>query len=141
MFLGAKVSLATILKLAATGSIYVNHEPRTKRYGRAEIQLNAIVQYGIEIGRFEETSIDRQGGRNESGKVVVWLEPLNRGEFGFYCMFKIFEDEYGPFESELFCFYDGFDGPGMKTERVARNWMKEHFPEYREVKNENKSGT
>ncbi len=40
----AKVSLATILKQAATGSIYVTHEPRTKRYGRAEIHLNAIVQ-------------------------------------------------------------------------------------------------
>ena len=28
----------------------------------------------------------------------------------------------------------------MMNRRVARNWMKEHFPEYREVKNDNKDG-
>jgi hypothetical protein len=59
MFMEAKVSLATILKLAATGSIYVNHEPRTKRYGRAEIHLNAIIQYGVEIGKEDAMKVEK----------------------------------------------------------------------------------
>ena len=117
--------------------VYVDHEPYSARYRRAEEQLGTVLYYGLEIGRYEEPDAMFFAGKREVGEVVVWVKPLNPKECGYYCVFKVIEYQNGMLEAQLFCFYDGtFNSPKIKTEAMARSYMKKNYPKYVEVKND-----
>jgi hypothetical protein len=110
-------------------SVFVEHEPRTEAYWRAETALSGILAEGSVIG----FGLDHQCDQPRR-IIIVWVEPLNSGEFGEYAAFKILEDEFGPYRAILFSFYDGLDGrPGFKSESEATDYMKEKFPDYARI--------
>jgi hypothetical protein len=127
-------TLAIIRKLSQSeGAVFVEHEPRTEAYVRAEEELHNLITYAEEIGRGE---VHEKNGIDERpvNHVVVWLSPLNPGECGTYGVFKICSDEYGPYEAVLFAFYDGRQNrQGWKSISEAKAWMRQNHPEYIEV--------
>jgi len=115
------------------GTVFVQHKPFTEAYERAAEELDTLIMHGEEIGRGE---IHEHGddGALPASHVVVWLAPLNAGECGLYGVFKVRSDEDGPYQAELFAFYDGKQGrPGWQSREEARAWMRENYPEYVEV--------
>lgn len=110
-------------------SVFVEHAPKTEAYWRAETALSGIVAEGTAIG----SGLDH-GHEPPRRIVVVWVEPLNKGDFGECAAFKFLEDEFGPYRAVLFSYYDGFEGrPGFKSRAEAVNFMKHNFPDYEET--------
>ena len=117
------------LRLLYPESVFVEHEPKTDAYWRAETALSGIVAEGWAIG----SGLDH-GHEPPRRVLVVWVEPLNADDFGEYAAFKILEDEFGPYRAILFSYYDGFEGrPGFKTRAEALNFMKQNVPDYEEI--------
>lgn len=125
-------------------SIKIEHNPPTSRYIiRASRALGQVVKQGQAIGY-----VDLGSSTTESHlfEVVIWVEPLNNGEFGWYAVFRVYYDNRTqpkkPTKAVLFCFYDGTDQgcatekKGFRSRFAAVQFMKKTHPEYMEVTND-----
>lgn len=118
------------LRLLYPDGVFVEHEPKSESYWRAETALFGIVTEGCAIGF--GLDLEHETPRRI---LVIWVEPLNNGDFGEYATFKFLEDEFGPYRAILFSYYDGFEGrPGFKSRFAAINFMKQNYPDYQEFK-------
>lgn len=97
---------------------FVEHEPPTPRYGRAQQKLRYIIRNAVFLGVLQ---------RPESVEIAVWCKPGHGKGAGYYACFRLDLDESRVLAfAALFCFYDGTDqSPGFKKLQTARMYASQ----------------
>lgn len=105
--------LAEVRKLPAD-RVFVQHNPPTPRYGRAQTKLSYVIREAVLLGT---RAVPHHPSRLE---IAAWARrPSGRG-YGYYVCFRLFFALRELNVGVLFCFYDGTDGsPGFKSVDAA----------------------
>jgi hypothetical protein len=110
-----RVNLLAEIRLLSTALVGVEHVPFTPRHHRAWQQLGAILHRGVYLGHREpdEAPSDRYI------EIAVWLSSTTgRGQGAYYC-FRLERAGSRVLAASLFCYYNGDDCPGFRTQRAA----------------------
>jgi hypothetical protein len=108
--------VAEIQKLGAD-QVFVQHNPPTPRYGRAQSKLSYLIRDGVFLG---SRNIDDLPGRLE---IATWTRPPTGRGYGYYACFRLFFQEKQLAAALLYCFYDGMEqSPGFKSHDAAREY-------------------
>ncbi len=100
--------LARLQELPAD-QVFVQHEPPTARYGRAQAKLAYLIREAHYLGC-------RATDRADATEIAIWARPSAGRGYGYYACFRFFVRGEEPMVAVLFCFYDGTDrSPGFKT--------------------------
>ncbi len=68
-------------------AVKIEHVPPTERYlVRASRALLQVLKQGRAIGSLE---LGETFSGHQSFEVVVWVDPLNSGSFGWYAVFRV----------------------------------------------------
>ena len=109
--------------------------PVSERYQRALANLRRILRDGKAIGVAKvSTGPSKDHEKWVIFDVVVWTEPLDDGDFGFYTVFEV-DCDLKPEKAKdasIVCHYDGKRDrkkvdPGYKTEPEARQAMRAYY--------------
>ncbi len=94
--------------------IFVDHEPPTPRYVRAEVLLRSLVE------RSELVGVQADPERTSAWLIALWCSQTSRYRRGFYSCFRLFVDNGAVFAASLYCFYDGEgDSPRIDSRSAA----------------------
>ncbi len=100
--------------------VYVQHEPPTPRYGRAQAKLRHIVRASHFLGW-------RPGRGSGEGAVdiALWCPPPHGRGYGYYTCFRLLRSGDDVLAAILFCFYDGTaKSPGFKSRSAAQGYAE-----------------
>jgi len=96
--------------------VFVQHEPPTPRYGRAQAKLCYVVRKSYCLGS-RESPEHGEGAMD----IALWCPPPQGRGYGYYTCFRIFQSEDEVVAAVLFCFYDGTEkSPGFKSRSAAQ---------------------
>lgn len=117
------------MRRLSSDRVFVQHNPPTPRYGRAQAKLSWILKTSTSLGlRPHESAADRV-------ELSLWApNPEGRGH-GYYACFRLFFESEVVTAAMLFCFYDGTEkSPGFRTlisalEFARLNGFKETYEE------------
>jgi hypothetical protein len=112
--------LERIRKLSAD-QVFVERNPPTPRYGRAQSKLAYLIREARLLGT---RAVPRHPDRLE---VAVWARPASGRGHGYYACFRLFFEEEAIIAALLFAFYDGTErSPGFKSFDAAAQFAAGH---------------
>ena len=104
--------LERVRRLSAE-QVFVQHNPPTPRYGRAQAKLPYLIREGRLLGSKSVDTPDRI-------EIALWARPASGRGHGYYGCFRLFLEDGDVLAALLFCFYDGTENsPGFKTVDAA----------------------
>lgn len=95
--------------------VFVQHNPPTPRYGRAQAKLGYLLEASTLVGVRPHETLPH------CFEVAAWApRPEGRGH-GYYTCFRLFLERDNVTLALLFCFYDGTErSPGLRSLDAAR---------------------
>lgn len=99
--------------------VFVQHNPPTARYGRAQVKLGYVLREAHYLG------VREAEGSQTRLEIATWTRaPSGRG-FGYYACFRLYFDKDVLAAAMLFCFYDGTErSPGFKSLEAALQYAR-----------------
>lgn len=98
------------LRHRSTDQVFVQHNPPTPRYGRAQSKLAFILREARLLG---SRPVAMHHDRLE---IATWARPAAGRGYGYYACFRLFLDGGAVRAALLFAFYDGTEqSPGFKS--------------------------
>jgi hypothetical protein len=115
--MGREVDWVAEIQGLRADQVFVQHNPPTPRYGRAQSKLSYLIREGIFLGsRLTDDMPERL-------EIATWTRPPTGRGYGYYACFRLFFQEKQLVAALLYCFYDGMEqSPGFKSQDAAREY-------------------
>ena len=111
-----------LLKELPDDRIFVQHEPPTPRYGRAQTKLRYVLRASNYLGWRHS-----RGSAADSIDIALWSPPAHGRGHGYYTCFRLLRSDDEVVAGVLFCFYDGTEkSPGFKSRSAAQAFAEGH---------------
>ena len=105
----------------STDQVFVQHNPPTPRYGRAQSKLAYLIREGNLLGTKPVL------GEPDRIEIAIWAKPAAGRGHGYYACFRLFLERGDLLAALLFCFYDGTEqSPGFKSFDAAAHFASSH---------------